>query len=187
MKKVALICFLLVSIVVSAFAATQPWRKLTYDERIVILEQKIIGLEQRIQRIEVFISPGIKLSDGELADIKNPSSHNVDFKDSFVVGSIGYLSSVKVLHIFDANNFLGQFEQTFYVSTGSVGESRFLTFAPTRPVSYPKKVWIKGLPTKNLVDNMRIDTNCLFKVTGTKSFEDNYDGKITVFLIEPVR
>lgn len=53
-----------------------------------------------------------------------------------------------------------------------------------RPIT--KRVWMKGVPTTGLVDNSRMPTGFLFRVSGTKMYETVAGSSKTIFLLEPI-
>lgn len=46
--------------------------------------------------------------------------------------------------------------------------------------------WVKGFPTKGIIDGRRRNVHDVFEVTGTKTYETVASGSKTVFVIEPV-
>jgi uncharacterized coiled-coil protein SlyX len=91
-------------------------------------------------------------------------------------GTIGWVNSVRVQQIIDANNAI--------VHIAIVKKDGTLT--NTRSGYLKRKVWLKGVDTTGAADRSAIDLNCLCQITGTKSYMAVTGAQRTIFVMEPV-
>lgn len=173
MKKLIIIATILL-FAAMAYASSFTERRISLIKRVNILENKIDSLLVRIKKIEEKVYP---------------KRTNVNFQNSFKVGDVGYLNQVKILHIIDSNNILAEFNQYSHsvVPSSFPRESRFLTSVPSMPVYKQQIVYIKGIDTSNFRDDQIINVDNNYKITGNKSIYDKYEGKRTLFLLEPYK
>jgi hypothetical protein len=184
----------LIIIIISAIAVTivfaqsrdrqsryfiSPQAEKSFRDRLDEIDRKIEALTTRIIMLEEKIEPTPELKkSGEAKPIG----------DNFKIGQIIYFrnnDSITVLQIIDKSNMIVKLNISYVAYQSPSPDGTFMLDVLN---DYKRTVWLCGVDTSNLVDDSSIKhtEKQLFKISGTKSYDNLFTGIKTLFVLEPV-
>lgn len=152
----------------------------TFGEKIKSLEKQIADLTARVVALEEQLNPELKIKRQAKAQrIMAPLAVDqiiyFDDEDKF-----------KVLEVVDANNVI--IELWIRKPVQQLDRSLTWTNVVTIWKAFKTTVWLRGLNTSKWADDSIVNPSPaqLFKITGTKSYDTLFEGRKTMFVLEPL-